>query len=170
MQKFMEVCTMQSYNPDKQDHHPDSNHSANHGKEQTLIILKPDAVRRALTEELTSKTLERCDATIVMEKETTLTAQIVREHYAHIAHLAIFEEIISSMIEGPVKILVLTGFDVVARVRAVMGPLKEPPADTLRGMYLRASDPAYYNLMHASATIEEAKQEIERFFGDKTQQ
>ena len=132
--------------------------------ETTMILLKPDAIAKNLT----GKVLDRlADAGFVIRaiKMMQLDAAILHEHYAHIVHIPSFPQILAFMQSTPVIALVMEGEDVIARVRALLGPTNSKAAapGTIRGDY---GEDMMVNVCHASDSAEAAAAEIKRFFKD----
>jgi nucleoside-diphosphate kinase len=132
--------------------------------EKTLVILKPDALRRKLVGEIISR-FERLGLDLVAVKMITFTEELCREHYAHLAGEEFFPKIVEYMTSGPSLVMVLSGPRAVAFIRRLVGatdPLEAGPG-TIRGDL--AVSPRK-NLIHASSSPEEAAVEIARFFGN----
>ena len=90
---------------------------------------------------------------------------ILREHYAHIAHIPVFPQLLAFMSRSPVIALVLEGEDAIAQVRNLLGPtnsLTAPPG-TIRGDF---GENMMVNVCHASDSVASAAAEIGRFFKD----
>jgi nucleoside-diphosphate kinase len=130
--------------------------------ERTLVILKPDAVKRKLMGELISrfekKNLEIIR--IILENIKRDTAEI---HYGHVKHLPLYEEMIDYMTTTPSLIMVVSGEKVIQVVRNMIGKTNsfEKQPGTIRGDY---GLHLYENLVHASDSVENAEIEINRFF------
>lgn len=133
-------------------------------KEQTLIILKPDAVARHLIGEIIQR-FEHKGLTIANMRMATMTPELVAEHYAHLAKKDFFHEISDFMTSGPVVYLIVEGEQVIDIVREMIGVtnvVKAAPG-TIRGDFGNAS--VYHeNIIHASDSLESAQDEIKRFF------
>ena len=129
--------------------------------ENTLVIIKPDGVKRNLVGNIMER-FENKGLTILQLKMTRLDQKAVEEHYAHISHLSVWGDIISFMISGPVVIMVLEGHNAVAEVRRLMGTTFDAAAGTIRGD-LALNGTIGDNLIHASDSVENAQLEIERF-------
>jgi nucleoside-diphosphate kinase len=133
--------------------------------EKTLVILKPDALRRKLVGEILSR-FERLGLDLVAAKTVTFTEELCREHYAHLAREEFFPKIVEYITSGPCLVAVLSGPRAVAFVRRLVGatdPLEAGPG-TIRGDLAVCSR---MNLVHASGSPEEAAAEIARFFGEE---
>ena len=105
-------------------------------EETTLILFKPDAVQKNLVGEV----LKRYEAEgfkIRGMKMMELSEEILKEHYAHIADLPFFPAVQAFMQESPVIALALSGDNVIARVRDLLGPTDstQAPEGTIRGEF-----------------------------------
>ena len=131
-------------------------------KETTLILLKPDCVEKRLNGEVI-KRFESEGFSIRGCKMLQLTDPLLKEHYAHIAHLPFFPDVANFMKSKPVIAIALTGDNVIAHVRDLLGPTdsKAAPKGTIRGDY---GQDKMTNIAHASDSPENAVIEIERFF------
>ena len=130
--------------------------------ERTIIILKPDAVRRGLMGEIISR-IEKKGFKITQMKMTILEREAVEEHYAHVKGRSFFNDMISYMCSSPAVLMVVEGEDVVAMMRTMIGKtmVNEAAPGTVRG------DLGYNkneNLIHASDLPENAEIEFARFF------
>ncbi len=132
--------------------------------EKTFVMLKPDAVRRKLVGEIMSR-FEKRDLNITNIKMFTLSREITEEHYAHVSHESIYEEMIDFMTSGPVVAMVIQGENVIKIVRDMVGKRKtyNSSPGTIRGD-LGSHD--FENLIHAADSDETAEEEIRRFLGD----
>lgn len=130
--------------------------------ERTLILIKPDALQRGLTGEVTSR-LERKGLKLVGSKMMNLSEAILNEHYAHIADKPFFPGVRDFMMTTPVIAQCWEGVDSVETVRIVCGITNARKADagTIRGDLAMS---VQSNMVHASDSIETAKKEVPRFF------
>lgn len=130
--------------------------------EKTLIILKPDAVRRKLVGEIISR-FEKKNFKIEKLKVSKISKEIAMEHYSHIKNLDIFDDIIEYMGSGESVIIVLSGENVISIARRMIGETKsfEATIGTIRGDFGLHK---YENLIHASDSKLSAEYEIKRFF------
>ncbi len=133
--------------------------------EQTLIIVKPDALNRGLIGEIISR-FERKGIKLIGLKMVQLDNQILREHYSHLADKPFYPRIEEFMKGWPVIVIALEGLEVVESVRLITGDTMGRKADagTIRG---DLSMSVQTNIVHASDSVENAKKEIKRFFSDK---
>jgi nucleoside-diphosphate kinase len=131
--------------------------------EITLILVKPDAVAEGLTGEVLHR-LEKEGLKILNCRMLLLDAGLLKEHYAHLAHLPFFPEIEKFMSSGPVVAAALQGSNAIERVRELLGPTDstKAPKGTIRG---DLGKDKMHNVLHASDTQENAKAELIRFFG-----
>ena len=132
--------------------------------ERTYIMLKPDALQRKLAGKIIAK-IEEKGFDITGMKMFNMTEPLLREHYAHVAHLPFFPEMVEYMTSGPVLGMIVEGEDVVQGMRNLMGPTKwlEAPAGSIRGSFAHSST---FNIIHGSDSVENAEIEIKRFFGN----
>jgi len=128
--------------------------------EKTYIMLKPDVVKRKLIGEVITR-IEKKGYSITAMKMFNMDEKTLREHYAHVADMPFFPEILEFMMSGAVLGMIVEGQNVIAGMRALMGPTKEAPAGTIRGDYaFNGSE----NVIHGSDSKENAEIEIKRFF------
>jgi nucleoside-diphosphate kinase len=130
--------------------------------EETLIILKPDCLKKRMAGEVISR-FEKAGFDIVAAKMMQLDSAILSKHYAHIADLPFFPELKDFMSERPVIVMVLSGENVIAKVRELLGPTDSEKAakGTIRG---DMGKDKMHNIAHASDSPEAAKEEKARFF------
>ena len=130
--------------------------------EKTLIILKPDCMEKKLAGEVIGR-FEKAGFALAAAKVSQLSAEILREHYAHVADKPFYPEIENFMSSRPVLILILEGEDVINRVRDLLGPTDSmaAPAGTIRG---DLGTDKMVNMAHASDGADTAAAEIRRFF------
>ncbi len=136
-------------------------------KETTLILFKPDAVQKNLVGTVLSR-FEKKGFTIRGIKMMQLSDELLAEHYSHIADMPFFPSVRGFMQESPVIALALSGDDVIAKVRDLLGPTDSNTAEagTIRGDYGdKSGDSKMRNVCHASDSPEAAAAELERFFG-----
>ncbi len=130
--------------------------------QKTLIILKPDCIEKKLVGRVIQR-FEDVGFNIVGCKMLQLNAEILREHYAHIADRPFYPEIEQFMASTPVIVLALQGDDIIQRVRDLLGPTdsQKAPKGTIRGDY---GTNVMKNVVHASDSPENAALELARFF------
>ena len=132
--------------------------------EQTLVLIKPDAVERGLSGEILAR-FEQRGLALREAKLLTVETNLAAEHYAEHAEKPFYGELVSFITSGPTLALVLEGEGAIAVVRTTMGATN--PADagpgTIRGdLALSMPD----NLVHGSDAPETAEREITLWFGD----
>ena len=130
--------------------------------ERSLILLKPDCLGGKHAGEVIGR-FERAGFEIRAAKLISLTDELLREHYAHIADRPFFPEIVGFMSSRPVLALVLEGENAVTAIRELLGPTDstQAPAGTIRGDMGTTS---MKNICHASDSVENAVIEVKRFF------
>lgn len=142
--------------------------------EMTFVALKPDAVQRGLSGEIISR-FEDAGFKISAMKMVQPDEDILEEHYEEHVDKPFFDELKEYMTEGPVIGMVLEGVHAVDKVRDIIGDTdaSEAHPSTIRGRWAQMSmdhadstDTKYKNLVHASATQEEAEREIEIWFNE----
>lgn len=148
--------------------------------ERTLIILKPDAVKRGIVGEILSR-LERVGLKILAIKMIQPDHDHYYHHYENISKMVsrrgqdAFDATLKEMQEGPVIAAVLEGIEAVSLVRKLVGTTepKEAAPGTIRGDYSHisfkhANDQgiATPNIIHASGDLKEAESEIGHWFSE----
>jgi len=130
--------------------------------EQTLVIIKPDAIHRSLLGEIIQR-FERKGLRIVGLKMSKLEDVILEEHYSHLKDKPFFPGIKDFMKSAPVVLLALEGYNAVGATRLIVGPTKgyEADAGSIRGDFSLSTQS---NIVHASDTIENGQIEVARFF------
>ena len=130
--------------------------------ERTLVLIKPDAMRRGLAGEILRRLEER--GLVVREaKLVEVDRPLAEEHYAEHAEKPFYGELVEFITSGPTLALVLAGEGAIATVRATMGATN--PADATPGSIrgdLALSMPD--NLVHGSDSPESAAREIALWF------
>ncbi len=131
-------------------------------EEQTLILIKPDAIQRGLMGKIIER-FENKGLKLVGMKMMTLDEAILHEHYAHIADKPFFPRLAKFMQSTPVIAMCWEGLEVVAAVRNITGITKarEAEAGSIRGDFAMSVS---CNVIHASDTVENAEKEVKRFF------
>ena len=130
--------------------------------EQTLSIVKPDAVERNLTENIKKVFLEN-NLKIVQEKKIQISKEEAAEFYKVHQTKPFYERLCSYLSSGPITVMILEGEDAIKTNRRIMGATDPKNADegTIRKQYGLSIDK---NSIHGSDSIENAKKEIEFFF------
>jgi nucleoside-diphosphate kinase len=130
--------------------------------ERTLVLVKPDGVRRGLAGEVINR-LEKKGLALVAMELRTLKRETAESHYAEHKERPFFGELVDFITGGPLVALVVEGPNAVAGVRRIMGvtnPVEATPG-SLRGDYALEIG---QNLVHGSDSTESAAREIEIFF------
>ncbi len=130
--------------------------------ERTLVIIKPDAVKRGLIGEIISR-FERKGLKIVAIKMKQLNKKILEQHYAEHKGKAFYEPLLEFMSSGPVVLMIIEGKEAIAVVRKMCGATnaREAEPGTIRGSFAMS---VQCNVVHASADKEAADREIKLFF------
>ena len=133
-------------------------------EERTLVIIKPDAMQRNLLGEIIHR-FERKGLKIIGLKMVQLEDALLDEHYCHHKGKPFFESLKNFMKSSPVVVLVLSGINAVKATRLITGATKgyEADAGTIRGDF---SISGQANIVHASDSVENAEEEIRRFFAE----
>ena len=126
--------------------------------EQTLSIIKPDAVERNLTEEI--KNIFTKNNLIIKEsKKLHITKDEASEFYKVHQSKPFFNDLCSYLSSGPIVVMILEGENAVIAYRKLMGSTdpKEAETNTIRKLYGISIDK---NSVHGSDSLENAKKEI----------
>ncbi|WP_329132018.1 nucleoside-diphosphate kinase [Streptomyces sp. NBC_01476] len=131
--------------------------------QRTLVLLKPDAVRRGLIGELVSRIERKAGWTISALELRVLDRPLLEQHYAEHVGRPFYEPLVEFMASGPAVALVVEGERVVEGVRALAGPTDPIVAapGSIRGDF---GTIVRENLVHASDSAESAEREIKLFF------
>lgn len=130
--------------------------------EQTLAIIKPDAVKKEAIGDIIRR-YEAAGLKPIAMKMIRLTKPVAEGFYAVHRQRPFFDSLTTFMASGPVVILVLEGKDAIKRNRELMGatdPAKAAP-DTIRAVYGTNIE---YNAVHGSDSSDTAQFEIGYFF------
>lgn len=133
--------------------------------ECTLVLVKPDGVRRGLVGEIISR-FERKGLKIKALKMIKFTREQAEEFYSIHKGKHFFESLIEFITSGPVVAMVLEGDSAIKVVRLMIGPTdgREAPPGTIRGDYALSKSE---NVVHASDSPESAKREISIVFREE---
>lgn len=131
--------------------------------EQTLSIIKPDAVAKNVIGEIYNR-FEKANLKIVNAVMVDLSKEEAEGFYEVHKDRPFFNDLVAFMISGPVMITVLEGEDAVTKNRELMGATnpKEAESGTIRADFADSIDA---NAVHGSDSLENAKIEIDYFFG-----
>ncbi len=134
------------------------------GEQSTLLIVKPDAVRRGLIGEILSR-VERKGLRIEAMRMIRIDRELAERHYAEHTEKPFFGELVDFITSGDVVVAKVTGREAVLVLRALMGatdPAKSPTG-TIRGdLGIEITE----NLVHGSDSPESAVRELALFFSE----
>ena len=133
--------------------------------EQTLSIIKPDAVAKNVVGKILSR-FEDANLRIAATKKIQLSTADAEAFYAIHAQRPFFRDLVDFMISGPVVVTVLEGNNAMQINRDLMGATnpKEAEAGTIRADFAESIDA---NAVHGSDSVENAANEINFFFAQK---
>lgn len=143
--------------------------------EKTLVLLKPDAVQRGLIGEIINR-FEKAGLKIIGMKMNQVDNEFAAKHYFDVEQRngkKIFDNNVKFLTEGPIIAMCLEGVHAINIVRKMVGPTEPKSAlpGTIRGDYAHVSydyanskDIVAKNLIHASASKEDAKKEVGLWF------
>ncbi len=132
--------------------------------EQSLIILKPDAVQRGLVGPIVTR-LEQRGLKFAGLKLMHLSVELARQHYAEHEGKPFYQGLVDYITSGPVVVIAVRGNDVIKIIRTMVGATKpaEATPGTIRGDFgLEIGR----NLIHASDSPESGAREVALFFED----
>jgi nucleoside-diphosphate kinase len=121
--------------------------------QQTLIVVKPDGVKRRLCGDVVSA-IEKTLLEVVEMRMTTATAEFAQAHYEEHKDKQFFDKLCASFSSGPVLAIVAEGYEAVRVGRIVL--------EEIRSRYAQSS---HENVVHASDSEESARREILLWFG-----
>jgi len=130
--------------------------------ERTLVLVKPDGVRRGLTGQILDR-IERKGYRIVALEQRTLEVSVAQEHYGEHAGKPFFDELVTFITSSPLVAAVIEGPEAITSWRTLMGttdPIKAAPG-TIRGDLATEMG---QNLVHGSDSPVAAVREIALFF------
>ena len=132
--------------------------------EQTLSIIKPDAVQRNLIDEI-KKIFIKNKLIIKKSKKIHITKDEAAEFYKVHQAKPFYDDLCAYLSSGPIVVMILEGENAVASNRKIMGATnpKDAEENTIRKMYGISIDK---NSVHGSDSIDNAKKEIDFFFKD----
>ena len=141
--------------------------------QHTLILIKPDGLKKSLTGNILTK-LAETKLIIVGAKVVQPSRDLAEAHYAHLKDKPFFPELIR-YIQGEiygeeyrrVLAMVYRGEDAIRKVRDISGATNPEEADStsIRGSYGRITTKGVFeNVIHASSSVEDAEREIKLWF------
>jgi len=134
-------------------------------KERTFLMIKPDAVHRALIADII-KRFEQKGFKLVAMKFMKASEELLRKHYDELKEKKFFPGLIKYMSSGPVVAMVWEGLDVVKTCRAILGetdPAKSKPGSVRGDLSIHIGR----NICHGSDSVDTAKREISLWFKDE---
>jgi nucleoside-diphosphate kinase len=131
-------------------------------EESTLLIVKPDAVRRGLIGEIVGR-VERKGLRIEEMRSMQIDRDLAERHYDEHRDKAFFDELVEFIGSGDVVVARVVGERAVSVLRTLMGPTDpaDAPPGTIRGDF---GTVITENLVHGSDSPESAKRELDLFF------
>ncbi|MGN9791295.1 nucleoside-diphosphate kinase [Streptomyces sp. OZ13] len=131
--------------------------------QRTLVLLKPDAVRRGLVGEVIGRIERKADWKITALELRTLDRSTLEQHYAEHVGRPFYEPLVEFMLSGPVVVMAVEGERVIDGVRQLAGPTDPIAAapGSIRGDF---GTIVRENLIHASDSEESAVRELKLFF------
>lgn len=138
--------------------------------EQTLILIKPDALIKSLTGNIITA-ISELDVIMVGTKIVSVSKELAEEHYRHLKERDFFDELIKYLMghyhTRRVLALVYEGENAIKLMRKVVGRThpEEANPESIRGKYGRVTSKGFFeNAVHASENTEEAEREIKLWF------
>jgi nucleoside-diphosphate kinase len=130
--------------------------------ESTLLIVKPDGVRRGLVGEVLRR-VEQKGLTIEAMDQRMIPRETAEEHYGEHREKPFFGELVDFITGGPVVVAKVTGEDAITCWRTLMGPTNPVDAQpgSIRGDYATLIGE---NIVHGSDSPESAARELKLFF------
>ena len=133
--------------------------------ERSLVLIKPDAVRRGLVGEILAR-FERKGLVIEALVLRGMDAELADQHYADHVEKPFYPPLKEFMTSGPLVAMVLAGDEAIEVVRLMIGATdgRKAAAGTIRGDFALSNRE---NLVHASDSPESAKRELALWFPDR---
>ncbi len=140
-------------------------------QEATLVIIKPDGLKKSLTGNILSR-LSEAKLKIIGAKVVAVNKALADKHYHHLKEQAFYPQLIRYITgelhgENRVMALVYYGEDAIVKVRALAGATNPEEADpvSIRGAYGRILTAGLFeNVIHASSEPKESEREIKLWF------
>ncbi|MFG2113426.1 nucleoside-diphosphate kinase [Streptomyces sp. NPDC048718] len=131
--------------------------------QRTLVLLKPDAVRRGLVGEIIGRIERKAGWTLAALEMRELDQETLEQHYGEHKGKPFYEPLMGFMASGPVVALVVEGERVIEGLRTLAGPTDPIAAapGSIRGDF---GTIVRENLIHASDSEESAEREMKIFF------
>lgn len=138
--------------------------------EATMVIIKPDGIKKSLTGNIITR-LSETKLKIIAAKMTTISRELAEHHYEHLREKPFFEELIKYMTgtyhTKRVMVMVYYGPNAIEKVRKMCGATNPEEADptSIRGSYGRITTRGVFeNVIHASDSTKDAEREIKLWF------
>ena len=143
---------------------------ANKKNNQTLVLIKPDGLKKSLTGNVLTR-LSETKLDIIGARVVKVSRELAEEHYKQLKNEPFFNELIKYIMghyhKKKVMALVYWGEEAIEKVRKICGATNPEEADmvSIRGQFGRITTKGVYeNVIHASASEEEAEREIKLWF------
>jgi nucleoside-diphosphate kinase len=133
--------------------------------ERTLVLVKPDGVKRGLVGEVIAR-IERKGLTLAALELRTVERSLAEEHYAEHKEKSFFGELLEFITSGQVVAIAVEGPRAIAAFRQLAGgtdPVEKATPGTLRGDFALETQ---FNLVHGSDSPESAERELKLWFPD----
>lgn len=139
--------------------------------EATLVIIKPDGLKKSLTGNILTR-LSETKLKIIGAKVIKVSEEFAKKHYAHLKDKPFFPDLIKYITgklhgENRVMALVYWGEDAISKVREIAGATNPEEANpvSIRGAYGRIlTSGLFENAVHASSSVDEGEREIKLWF------
>ena len=131
--------------------------------EKSLVLIKPDAVKKKLIGKIITM-YEENDLKVIALKMERITEELASKHYEEHIGKVFYKPLINFITSGPLCALILEGENCIKKIIEINGSTdpKEAKTGTIRNLY---ADSNRENCVHASDSIESAKREISLWFG-----
>jgi len=141
-------------------------------EEATLVIVKPDGLKKSLTGNVLSR-LSETKLKIIASRVVKVDEELAMKHYKHLIKESFYPELqkyITGKLHGENRVMALIywGEDAITKVRMIAGATNPEEADpvSIRGAYGRILTTGLFeNVVHASSDPKEAEREIKLWFG-----
>lgn len=141
--------------------------------QQTLVVIKPDGLKKSLTGNVLTR-LSEAKLRIIGAKVVHVSRELAENHYAHLKEKPFFETVLQYICGDAygeqyrrVLALVYEGEEAIAKVRRLAGETNPEKAEatSIRGQYGRLTSAGLFeNVLHCSSNEEEAEREIKLWF------
>jgi nucleoside-diphosphate kinase len=131
--------------------------------ERTLVLIKPDGVRRRLIGEVISR-IERKGLTVAALELRHISEELASQHYAEHEGKPFFDPLLQFITSGPLVAAIVEGPRAIAAFRQLAGgtdPVEQATPGTIRGDFALETQ---FNLVHGSDSADSAKREITLWF------